>query len=356
MKVLIDIGHPAHVHYFRNLIKIMELKGHEFLIIAKNRNIVQSLLTQYQISYVLRNEYPKSLIGKLLRIPLTNLFVIWQTLKFKPNILIGFSGTHIAHAGFILRIPRIVLDDTEHAKFAHASYKPFASVILTPACFMKDFGKKHIRFKSYMELCYLHPNYYTPDSNVRYELGVKDTEKFVIVRFVSWRASHDIGQTGLSVEYQRKLVIELSKHYKIFISSEEPLPEDLKVHCFNLHPSKMHDTLAACDLFIGEGATMASESAILGTPAIYINSLELGYTTEQENEYGLVYNYRTPEGIIDKALELLNNYSKDNFRVKRSKLIRNNIDPTSFLIWFIEQYPNSRDQMKLNPDFQYKFK
>lgn len=88
MKILIEINHLAHVHYFKNFIKIMESKIHEFLIIAKNRNIVQSLLTQYQISYVLRNEYPKSLIDKLLRIPLTGLFVIWQTLKSKPMKLV----------------------------------------------------------------------------------------------------------------------------------------------------------------------------------------------------------------------------------------------------------------------------
>ena len=353
MKILIDIGHPAHVHYFRNFIKIMESKGHEFLIIAKNRNIVQSLLNQYQIPYILRNDYPKSLISKLLRIPLTDFFIIRQALKFKPAILIGFSGTHIAHAGFILRRPRIVIDDTEHAKFAHLSYKPFASVILTPYCFRKNFGKKHIRFKSYMELCYLHPNYFTPDNTVRYELGVKDEEKFIIVRFVSWRASHDIGETGLSTEYQRKLVLELSKYYKVFISSEETLPEDLKIYSFNLHPSKMHDALAACDLFIGEGVTMASESAILGTPAIYINSLELGYTTEQEIEYGLVYNYRKPEGIIEKALELLNKYTKDDFKAKKNELLSKNIDPTSLLLWFIEQYPNSKHQMKLDPNLHF---
>jgi predicted glycosyltransferase len=44
MKILIDIGHPAHVHYFRNFIKLMEQKGHSFLIIAKNHNITYKLL------------------------------------------------------------------------------------------------------------------------------------------------------------------------------------------------------------------------------------------------------------------------------------------------------------------------
>ena len=66
MKILIDIGHPAHVHYFRNFIKIMEDRGHEFLIIAKNRSVTFNLLDSYNIKFIKRRNYPKSLIGKLI--------------------------------------------------------------------------------------------------------------------------------------------------------------------------------------------------------------------------------------------------------------------------------------------------
>ncbi len=41
--------------------------------------------------------------------------------------------------------------------------------------------------------------------------------------------------------------------------------------------------LAYATLFIGEGATMASECAVLGTPAIYVNSLQLGYLFKKKN-------------------------------------------------------------------------
>ena len=36
---------------------------------------------------------------------------------------------------------------------------------------------------------------------------------------------------------------------------------------------------------------MASEAAILGTPSIYINTLRLSYTDEEEAKYDLLYNY-----------------------------------------------------------------
>jgi len=51
MKILLDIGHPAHVHYFKNFIKIMEDKGHQFLITSRNKEIEHHLLKQYKIAF-----------------------------------------------------------------------------------------------------------------------------------------------------------------------------------------------------------------------------------------------------------------------------------------------------------------
>jgi len=50
---------------------------------------------------------------------------------------------------------------------------------------------------------------------------------------------------------------------------------------------------------------MASECAMLGTPAIYVNSLTAG-TLEEQVKYGLLFSYRNSDGILDKAEELLN--------------------------------------------------
>lgn len=84
--------------------------------------------------------------GKLLQIPLTDLFVIRHAIFFKPDLVIRFSGIHISHAGWLLKILSIVIDDTDHAKLTHASYKPFSKHILTPSCCYKEMGVKQIRF------------------------------------------------------------------------------------------------------------------------------------------------------------------------------------------------------------------
>ena len=51
-----------------------------------------------------------------------------------------------------------------------------------------------------IEGLYLHENYFTPDHNIYKELKLNEEEEFVLIRFVSWNAHHDFGQSGLDLE------------------------------------------------------------------------------------------------------------------------------------------------------------
>ncbi len=44
MKIVIDIGHPAHVHLFKNFAHDMAQKNHELTFTFRNRGIVPELL------------------------------------------------------------------------------------------------------------------------------------------------------------------------------------------------------------------------------------------------------------------------------------------------------------------------
>lgn len=355
MRILLTIGHPAHVHYFRNFIRIMESKGHRFLIMAKNRNVTFKLLEYYDLPFIKRKDYPKSIIRKLLNVPLTDVHVMHHALKFKADMLMGFSGTFIAHAGKFLNIPSVVIDDTEHANLAHASYKPFARHILTPTTFNKDLGRKQLKFEGYMELCYLHPNYFTPDPSILDLLGVKKGERFVILRFVSWGATHDVGHSGMSLEMKRKAVKKLTAYAKVFISSEKELPDDLMEYQIKIPPHRMHDALFYADLLYGESATMASECACLGTPSIFIDNSGRGYTDEEEQKYGLVFNFSESlddqERSIEQAILLMKDEGlKDKWQAKTKKMLSDKIDVTAFFVWFFQNYPESYKEMSINSE------
>ncbi len=215
-------------------------------------------------------------------------------------------------------------------------------MICTPSCFEKQIDpKKQIKFDGYSELAYLHPDYFKPDPSILDRLGLSKGEKFIVIRFVAWGASHDLKQHGFA--NKEEFVEKLEKYGRIFISSEKTLNKEFERYRINIPPERIHDLLYYATLYIGEGATMASESAVLGTPAIYINTLRLGYTNEEEEKYGLLYNFsdkRTAQKqALIKAIELLENENlKKEWQNKKERLLNEKIDVTEFMTKFIENY------------------
>jgi predicted glycosyltransferase len=267
---------------------------------------------------------------------------------------------YAAHAAYLLRKPHITLEDTFNQEQVRL-YKPFTDVILTGDYSHPDLGEKQIRYKGYHELAYLHPNYFRPDKAVLEELGIKENGKYVIIRFVSWQATHDAGHKGISFENKLKAIKEFEKYARVFISSEAVLPPELEPYRIKIEPHRMHDVISFATLLFGEGATMASEAAVLGTPAIYLNNSGLGYTDEEENKYGLVFNYTESEEdqlrAIEKGIEILNTPNvKEQWQEKRKKMLTDKIDVTAFLVWFVEHYPESVRMMRERPDYQERFK
>lgn len=355
MKILIDFGHPAHIHYFKNFIKVMKAKGHEFTFVARDKEVLHQLLDNLEMKYTSRGKGRKSLLGKVFYLFTADYIIYKVARKFKPDIFLSFSSTYAAHVSRLMGKPHIVLDDTEHAKFELMMYPPFSDVILNPKPFWKHFSHKQIFFDGYMELCHLHPNYFTPDPSIIKSYGIDASERFFIVRFVSWNASHDIGQSGLSIEIKKSIISQLESSGRVLISSEGPLPESLEKYRIKINPAHLHQFLFYASLYIGEGATTASECVILGTPTIYVNSLDAGTISEQSQKYGLI-SLRNANGINDIIAKLLKQNTKDTALKNRYSLLEEKIDVTAFMVWFIENYPESEITMRKNPDYQYNFK
>ena len=327
MRIFIDIGHPAHVHYFKNFIKIMSSKGHVFYLTSRNKEMAQYLLEKEGIEYTDRGAGKKTAFGKIVYMFTANALLLKHAVKFNPDIFIGFANFYTAQISSLIHKPSIIIDDTENGKFQQMFYRPFANFILSPSTFSKNFGKNHFKFNSYLELAYLHPEFFNPCFEELKELGLKENEKFTFCRFVSWNANHDYGHSGISTQNKIKAVKEFSKYGKVFISSENEIPDEIKEY------KKAKD---------------------LGTPAIYIDNVGRGYTNEQEEKYGIVFNYNESNNSqvssIIKGCEILSN-SKIEFKKRSEKILADKINFTNFLIWFIESYPKSKVTLIENPSF-----
>jgi predicted glycosyltransferase len=359
MRIIIDIGHPAHVHLFRNYAKGLMEKGNEVLFTVRRKECNIELLEHYNLPFKYISRNFRSVAGKLLGYLYYEIRLLIIAFKFRPDIFISHGSFYAAHAAFLLGKKHISLEDTGNMEQVKL-YLPFTHVVLTSTCFNKDLGKKQLYYKGYHELAYLHPNRYVADQTVLSSLQLKENEKYAIVRFVANKSSHDIGKRGLTIELKRKIVAELSKYIKVFISSEDDLPSDLKIFGLKIHPWEMHDAINYAELYIGDSATMASESAVSGVPAIYLDDNGRFYTYELEKKYGLVFNYTLSESdiqkAIDRAIELISlPHLKENMKERKQKLISDHIDVTEFLLWFTEDYPQSREIIRQNPGYLLKF-
>ena len=114
------------------------------------------------------------------------------------------------------------------------------------------------RYAGYHELSYLSPDNFVPNKKVAVESGLAEHGRNFLVRVVAWKASHDLNESGWSLEVLRDVVAHLATLGHVLISSEEPLPANLKPFAYSGRVSDIHHVLANVDLLVGESATMAS--------------------------------------------------------------------------------------------------
>lgn len=337
MNILFDLNHPAHVHFFRNAIDRLRAQGHCIWVTAREKEMTTTLLDRFDISHEVVSCMGNGIMGLACELVVHETKLLRLLKKNRIDIVLAIGGTFMVHACKLLGIPSIVFYDTENAKLQNALTYPFATKIYTPVCYTDDVGTHQVRYKGYHELAYLHPDYFTPDPGILDVLGVGAEERFTIVRFVGWGATHDVGHSGLTPELKRRAIDAFAQFGPVYITSEKRLPEDLKQYALPIPPDRIHDALYYATLYYGESATMASESCVLGTPAIYIDNAGRGYTSEQERLYGAVFNFS--ESISDqtasirKGIELLaDNTTKQKWAQKRIQLLADTINVTEMIV------------------------
>jgi predicted glycosyltransferase len=294
MKILVEILHPAHLHFFRNAIREWTLSGDQVLVLAREKDCAEALLATLGRHPLLtvKTISKKSKFSFLLPFEfLLRMFRLFRMAKvFSPDVMVGIMGITIAPIGRLLKIPTLVFYDTEVARLTNWIAFGLATRTCVPSCFQGDAGPASIRHPSYHELSYLHESVFVPDRAVLSELQISKDQIYFIVRFVSLNSSHDLNVVGLNSEQKTELVNFLSKRGAVFISTEAPLPKELVKFAFPLSADRLLHALAFATAVVGESATVSSEAAMLGVPAFYLSTSRRGYTDELEATYGLVFN------------------------------------------------------------------
>jgi predicted glycosyltransferase len=352
MKAIFEIAHPAHVHLFKNTMWNLQDCGWQLKIVVRPREITLYLLNAYGFGYEKLN-YDKGLLRKVCGIFPNDAKYLKIARNFSPDLFVGTISPYSAQVSALLRKPYIAFDDTNPQKsdlVYMASYfltLPFTDVMCTPSNYtfpVRLNTKKHLRYRGYHELAYLHPEYFKPDPGVLKQLNLSEKDNFIILRFASLDAIHDIGQRGFrNVKEILEFVQILQSHCKILITSEINIP-GLEKYKIKLPAEKIHHLLAFATAYVGEGATMASEAGVLGVPWVFIYSKRLCYLDDQEEKYGLGYTVNNSIGALKIALNFLKNPNlRKEWAEKRVKMLNDKIDVTHFMTELIKGYPKSAD-------------
>ncbi|WP_428236160.1 DUF354 domain-containing protein [Gracilimonas sp.] len=338
MKVLFHLGHPAHYHLFKNVIKKMQENGHQSLILIKEKDVLRNLLEDSGFNF--QNILPEGKsVGKIGLVK--DLFkrgrrIISFCKEHEPEVLIGTSPD-ISYVGKFLGIPAINVqeDDAEvvplHAWIAY----PWATEILSPdSCDNGRWQDKTLTYPGYHELAYLHPDHFEPNRDIVSKYLNPD-EPYSVLRFVSLNAHHDDGIKGLDDELAGKLIEILRPKGRVIITSERELKPEVEKFRKPVKPSDIHHVLAFADMVIGDSQTMSAEAGVLGTPYIRFNDFvgKLGYLNELENKYELGYGFKSdqPEQMIDKVKDLVNEQSKNLFKNRRDDMLKDKINVADFI-------------------------
>jgi predicted glycosyltransferase len=333
MKILFDLQHPAHLHFFRNAIERLIEEGHTVKITGRDKDILVELARRYHMEVEFFGTARKGIINLSYELVYRQQRLYRIIREFRPDLMMAIAGTFISTLGWLLRIPVYVFYDTEHAAVSNLLAYPFAACVYVPRCYRKKLHVRHVRYDGYHELAYLHPSYFTPDPAILSEAGLSVGDTYTIVRFVGWGAAHDIGKKGFTDENKIKAIKEFECMGKVFISSEGNLPAELRPYRIPIGVEKIHHLMAFASLVFGESATMASEAAVLGVPAVFLDPVGRGYTDEQERKYEIVFNFRTGQQLdaIKKGAELLGAANREYWKGIGQRIVRENEDVTKMI-------------------------
>lgn len=297
MAILIDIGHPAHVHFFKNALKEYR---EDYIVTIRDKEITSQLLDYHNIPYINMGKTRKGTIGKAKGLAEIDRKLMEITKKHKITKMLGIGSPYITTVGKFKRIPSFVFTDSEPVKIDSYLVYPLATKIITPTFFRKDLGKRQIRYKGCHELAYLRD--FKPDKEIKKQYKNRD---YAILRFVSWDANHDKGQYGFSDSEKLRLVKELEeKGLEVIISSEEQ-NKNLENYTLKTLEEKanIHSIMSMAKLCICDSQTMATEAALLGIPTMrsntWVGKNDMGIFLELEQR-GILENIADRKEVFRK--------------------------------------------------------
>jgi len=349
MRVLFDITHPVHAYFFKYLINTLTHQGHQVLVTARDKDVTLAILKGLAIPHLCISKRSGKLWHALKELVVRTLRLFLAARQFRPDLFIAAdAGVSVGPVGAAMGVPRLVFDQVDIAPLQQCLAKPWETLICTSHSYLKDFGRRHIRFRGLLAQAYLDPRRFRPDPEPIRQAGLDPSEPYIVLRLVRWAANHDLGKKGLTSQQLARIIKRLSRYGRVLISSEDPLPEPLKEYQNPVSVEHLHDLLAFAALCISEGGTVAPEAGILGTPAICYNPrrFALGYLRALEKDYELILCPASLSEAVNSAEKILRNGDiKKQWLKRRDRFFEQTDDVGDFMRQMVDYAINRKSQV-----------
>jgi predicted glycosyltransferase len=339
MRVLFDIIHPAHALFFHHPIVTLERNGDEVLIASREKkDVTTDVLDRLGHEHRAITSARSGAVGLFLELGLRDAAVLHLARQFKPDVMVGFGGVAISHAGWLMGIPSLSFYDTEIAKLQIAITLPFITEWHVNEAYTGPSPQgREYRFPGPRQLSYFHPDNFRPDRVRAIEAGLDPERDNFLLRIVAWSSNHDIGKQGWSSAQLNELVETLSKRGKVHISVEGELPVELEPYRYRSDVLDLHHLMAHCRAYAGESATMAAEAAVLGVPAVYAIDDYRGFVAQLAGKGLILQSDGTVGSVLAKIDEALATKPED-WRRLRDDTVSQWINVSDYVVAAINRY------------------
>lgn len=365
-RILFFFVHPSKYHVFKNTINILKSKGHICDITITNKDVLEDLVKNEGWEYT--NIFPEG--RKISGIP-SKISAVFNTFRtiFRLKKYIGkkkydlfITDDLLVINGWFKNIPSLLFQDDDITAVPESQLLfIFANRILSPSVSnMGRFNRKKIPFLGFKELGGLHPNRFIPDISIVDKFN-PTKQKYYLIRLVSLQATHDFGKKGLKNDDVFEIIKKIeNKSGKVYITSERELPNEFEKYRIKINPNNISHALYFAELLISDSQTMSAEAGVLGTPYIRFNDFvgKISYLNDLENNYKLGIGVKTNQkSLLFENIDILlsNRNLKEDWQIRRKKMLQEKIDLTAFLVWIFEDYENRILEFDSDSTLQNKF-
>ncbi|HUT35626.1 MAG TPA: DUF354 domain-containing protein [Planctomycetota bacterium] len=326
MKLLFDLLHPAHINFFKHLIRRLRSEGHEILLVCLNRGKVPQILASELPGFAVRpiGCYARTRLGLYFRTGLLRELALARlVLSAKPDVSVGVAAFQTGALSRLFGFKSLGVHDDPEYKLAFRLCRRFLHRLVVPACLGVS-GPNIVPFRGLKEWAYLSPAYFRPDEGALARHGLKP-EEYIFVRDVDTSSLNYRNQVVNNIEllYKKglcdaKVVLSLEnkairERYTQWQILEEPVGD-------------IHSLMYYSKLVISSGDSMAREGTQLGVPAIYCGQ-RLMRANQLLVELGFLHHVTEPESILQGLAAGAFDVSADEQRARRQRLLEQWDDP-----------------------------